>query len=324
MKNLLMIAIAIFGLAIISKAQLPSYVPSNGIVGWWPFNGNANDESGNGNDGMVYGASLTSDRFGNNNKAYLLNGINNYINVVNPISGILSFNGNAFSISCWVKSNDIYKPIVDKAIGANTNGDYFLWIGNTGKGYAGLVGSDSDSWRKSNSNINNDSWMHVTTVFTSPTIIDIYINGDLDNDSSQLFNFNLTGGNSDLRFGKGHTNFGDVYLDGQIDDIGIWNRALTEEEITSLYSGSTVGLNEVSQSNLLKVFPNPAQSVINVNLDAKLVGSEFKIYDNLGKSVKTGKINSVNTTIEINDLSGGIYIFNLGGNMNQTFKVIKE
>ena len=45
-KNLLMTAIAIFGLATITMAQsVPSYVPTNGLVGWWPFNGNSNDES---------------------------------------------------------------------------------------------------------------------------------------------------------------------------------------------------------------------------------------------------------------------------------------
>ena len=60
-------------------AQVPSYVPTNGLVGWWPFNGNANDESGNGNNGTVNGATLTSDRFGNANKAFNFNGINNHI-----------------------------------------------------------------------------------------------------------------------------------------------------------------------------------------------------------------------------------------------------
>jgi hypothetical protein len=111
---------------------------------------------------------------------------------------------------------------------------------------------------------------------------------------------------------------------GYIDDTGIWNRALTEEEITTLYFGSALGINEVSQSNLFSVFPNPAQSEINVNIDSKLVGSVFTIYDNSGKVVKSGKLNSANTTIELNDLSGGIYTFNLGENRKQTFKVIKE
>jgi hypothetical protein len=57
-------------LSVTTFAQIPSYVPSNGLVGWWPFNGNANDESGNGNNGTVNGATLTADRFGNSNASY--------------------------------------------------------------------------------------------------------------------------------------------------------------------------------------------------------------------------------------------------------------
>jgi opacity protein-like surface antigen len=53
-------------------AQVPSYVPTNGLVGYWPFNGNANDESGNGNNGTVNGASLTTDRFGYLNQHIVL------------------------------------------------------------------------------------------------------------------------------------------------------------------------------------------------------------------------------------------------------------
>lgn len=70
-------------------AQPPSYVPTSGLVGWWPFNGNANDESGNGNNGTVNGATLTQDRFGDANGAYSfsqsnINTIN--INTVNTYS----------------------------------------------------------------------------------------------------------------------------------------------------------------------------------------------------------------------------------------------
>ena len=46
----------------------------DGLVAYYPFNGNANDESGNGNNGTVNGATLTTDRFGNTNKAYSFNG----------------------------------------------------------------------------------------------------------------------------------------------------------------------------------------------------------------------------------------------------------
>ena len=50
-------------------------LPTDGLVGWWPFNGNANDESGNGNNGTVNGASLTTDRNGSLNSAYSFNGV---------------------------------------------------------------------------------------------------------------------------------------------------------------------------------------------------------------------------------------------------------
>ena len=49
-KGLLLTASATQGLLNVTMAQVPNYVPTNGLVGWWPFNGNANDESGNGNN----------------------------------------------------------------------------------------------------------------------------------------------------------------------------------------------------------------------------------------------------------------------------------
>jgi hypothetical protein len=71
------------------------------------------------------------------------------------------------------------------------------------------------------------------------------------------------------------------------------------------------------------VFPNPAQSVINVKADTKLIGNNYSIYDNTGKVVLSGKLKSENTTIELGNLSGGIYMFSVGENMRQTFKIIK-
>ena len=78
------------------------------------------------------------------------------------------------------------------------------------------------------------------------------------------------------------------------------------------------------QDNLFSVFPNPAQSVINIKSDAKLIGNVYSIYDNAGRVVLTGILKSENTTIELGNLSRGIYLFSVGENMKQTFKVIKE
>lgn len=88
----------------VSFSQVPNYVPSTGLVGWWPFNGNANDESVNANSGTVNGATLTTDRFGNGNSAYYFNG-GNWIEISsNGLNGI--YNNDSRSISFWAYIED--------------------------------------------------------------------------------------------------------------------------------------------------------------------------------------------------------------------------
>ena len=98
MKKLLLLLLVLSVFA--SYAQVPSYVPSNGLVGYWPFNGNANDESGNGNNGTVNGATLSQDRFGNSNSSYYLNGQTDYLSV--PVTSNL-LTPSKISISLWCK-----------------------------------------------------------------------------------------------------------------------------------------------------------------------------------------------------------------------------
>ena len=76
MKNMFLTTVAVFAFTamIMAQSTVPSYVPSNGLVGWWPFNANANDESGKGNNGTVTNATITTDRFGVANSAYSFNG----------------------------------------------------------------------------------------------------------------------------------------------------------------------------------------------------------------------------------------------------------
>jgi hypothetical protein len=83
-------------------------LPTNGLVAYYPFNGNANDESGNGNHGMVYGATLTVDRFGNANSAYSFDGMNDYI--VTNYSGILGKNPG--TISLWLKTAESHRRCI--------------------------------------------------------------------------------------------------------------------------------------------------------------------------------------------------------------------
>jgi hypothetical protein len=82
--------------------NVPSYVPTNGLVGYWPFNGNANDESGNGNNGTVNGAKLTADRNGVLSGAYSFYNVNDYIDI-STNNG--KFDNQNYTISFWIRSN---------------------------------------------------------------------------------------------------------------------------------------------------------------------------------------------------------------------------
>ena len=87
---------------------------------------------------------------------------------------------------------------------------------------------------------------------------------------------------------------------------------------------NNVGVNKFYENKLFSVYPNPAKNVINLNADLALIRATYIIYDNTGRSVLSGNINSVSTIIELGNLSGGNYVISIGDNMKQTFKVIKE
>jgi hypothetical protein len=79
----------------------------------------------------------------------------------------------------------------------------------------------------------------------------------------------------------------------------------------------------VTNKNII-IYPNPAQSIVNVKADTKLIGSLYAIYDNTGKIVFSGTINSENISVDMGNLSTGIYLFSVGENVKQILKVIKE
>jgi len=90
-------------LFVYAQQNIPSYVPSSGLVGWWPFTGNAIDSSGNGNNGTVNGAVLVADRFGNINRAYNFDGTSSFISVSN--NQTINFqSGNQFTFSYWINA----------------------------------------------------------------------------------------------------------------------------------------------------------------------------------------------------------------------------
>lgn len=85
--------------------------PTKGLVAWYPFNSNANDESGNGNNGIVAGATLTTDRFGIANKAYAFNGTNNYVTCPSGSTSTLNVIGD-ISFSYWLKTTQTSSGVI--------------------------------------------------------------------------------------------------------------------------------------------------------------------------------------------------------------------
>jgi Pregnancy-associated plasma protein-A/Secretion system C-terminal sorting domain len=114
------------------------------------------------------------------------------------------------------------------------------------------------------------------------------------------------------------------FTQGQKDRMRATFLVAPRASLLSSVGCGTVGINQISSNNKFSVFPNPAQSLINVKVDIKLLGSAYVIYDNTGKIILKGIITSEITIIELGNLSGGIYFFSVGENLKQAFKVIKE
>ena len=200
---------------------------NQGLVGWWPFNGNANDESGNGNNGTVNGAVLSADRFGSSNSAFIFDGVNDQISVGNSSS--LSFS--SFTISCWVNKDNqtIYLPGIISKCSPTNQGWYLATTANQNHNLIWQGGGTSGYWGCASSPLNALDWIYLAAVY-SPTSVKLFVNGVLiDSNSTQSGLINTT---YPLTFGYKN---GDSFFGGQIDDIGIWNRVLTNNEILSLY-----------------------------------------------------------------------------------------
>jgi len=237
-------------IAVFVKAQnIPSYVPTNGLVGWWPFNGNANDESGNGNNGIVNGATLTSDRNGVAGKAYSFNPSQNS-HILVPFSNSLNSIQSGITLSAWI--------FMDGGTGAGTPPRILELRGAYGgggdAGFVMLSQSNSNQSRTfelrwynnfGNSNVSIPStsqtlsalnWHNIIFTGDGTTgIAKCYFDGVLIQTITQNIVSSCNYNNNPLVIGAEPNLLGK--WGGKLDDIAIYNRALTHQEITTLYSG---------------------------------------------------------------------------------------
>jgi hypothetical protein len=236
---------------------IPSYIPTSGLVGWWPFNGNANDESGSGNNGTVNGSTLTTDRFGNTNKSYSFDGVNDFI----EIAYNNSLNNSTGSVSAWIKTNGLLSNN-QMLIYGQGQGRPTICVNSSNNHKARLqwhqqLSGIANGWAMvtSLSNIDNSQWVNIVGVYDT-IMLKIYINGVLESNyiasytqwNCSLYNYHIGGFNATSISCGGSLGISQVF-NGQIDDIGVWNRALTDCEIKKLYnSGSGLTLSTSSST----------------------------------------------------------------------------
>ena len=238
MKTKVLIAIMFVGITTLYAQNIPSYVPKNGLVGWWPFNGNANDESGNGNNGVVNGATLTTDRNGTLNSAFSFDGVSNYISV--PNSNSLNITGNQITLSFWLYNlrNDINHKGISKGGWDVGSGYEFLFSEDNALQLSGNKGGLQRTESLNGSKFLNN-WVHLVAVFNNG-VGNFYINNlkiSASLNGNKFTNFNPT--DLPLIFGKrsDQNKLFKGFVLGKMDDIAIYNRALSDQEITMLYNG---------------------------------------------------------------------------------------
>jgi len=207
----------------------------NNLVAWYPFNGNAIDESGNGNDGVINGANLTEDRFGNPDQAYLFDG-NDYI-LVNASQSINSVNNEGTTICAWIKTIN-YVPVTAPSFlyyGVGTGQPAFcnfVWM-DTLINACNFIQQSNRGDCYSTTKIFPETWYFVTNVYDEQnSIIKVYVNGVLEGEQPYDISNPI---NPRIEIGRDPYAGGSQYFDGVIDDIRIYNRSLNNTEIDSLY-----------------------------------------------------------------------------------------
>ena len=239
MKTIKLLFGTIITLVLLTRVQAQSFL-TNGLVAYYPLNGNANDTSGNGNDGVVVGAVPATDRFGNTNGCYSFNGNSQYIHA--PADKMPT---GPRTISLWFNANEVdIRPQFLGYGGGACGSSFFMGLNSGAVGAPGFVVSShclaytlnvpyttppTNAW---------DQW----TVVMDNVGMTFYLNGQ--SIGSQTGTTATTVAGTQLGLGVISSPGGAVpytdanvgYLDGYLDDVRIYNRALSTNEVAQLYA----------------------------------------------------------------------------------------
>jgi hypothetical protein len=223
-----------------------SPLPSNDLIAWFPFNGNADDESGNGYNSTINGAIFTNDRYLDANKSLLFDGINDWVQLTKKLPDLPTF-----TISVWVYHTKDSRSGIFSDATTDSGNDMFFNVSNNEIGI--LADKQNTELRRlvipgtltvppahQSTNNLNGSWQHLVWVLT-PNVSTLYRNGILIetiNSKGSNVGFHAPNGASIGRLTDNTSSiYPTQYFQGKIDDFALWGRALSANEITKIYKG---------------------------------------------------------------------------------------
>ncbi|MBC7696225.1 MAG: LamG domain-containing protein [Burkholderiales bacterium] len=289
---------------------------TTGLVAQFDFTGNANDLSINGNNGIINGATLVSDRFGNANSAFYYDGINNYIEIPN----ISAYNNQLYTISYWTKFSTTatpgsggfnVNPALISKLPASNSVIYDNWVFYEGNGTPGFAYGTA-GYGGSSALFNNNNWHNIICTVNSDSVRFYY---DGIQSSSVAKGPNLIFNSQPIRIGRSTATYWKAF-NGIIDDLKIYNRPLTDCDVDSLYSAPNPLATNISERNLksnFSIYPNPANDKVSIellsNLNQNLV---IEVLDLMGssiqKQVETLTVGKNKLEINLSSLSSGLYL----------------
>ncbi len=288
----------------------------SGLQAYYPFNGNANDESANGNNGVETNITYSTGKVG---QCASFNG-SSKIDVTNSqfVSGLSNY-----TISVWVQLNKLgQRQMITNVWGTGGSSDdnfildYNALGGNTFASQVGLLENSRRSDLKGGVPTASQ-WYHLlVTVNTVQNTHSLYIDGILI--ESNIIT-TLTG-SVNVPFQIGHY-YNSLFLDGKLDELRIYNRVLTQEEITQLsLSLVTSAPNLVIEKSNVNVYPTPANDQLNIDFD-NIHNEEvltFELVNTNGNVVLEEEITvfdkNFSHSINVNGISSGLYVIKIQGN----------
>lgn len=288
-------------------------VEEGNIAKYYFSEANANDETGS-NNGVIFGAIPTDDRCRNEENAFQFN--NSFIRIDH--NEILDLGTNEFSISAWFKTedNDSYGVIFNKGEGSASKPRIFIrTMDNPQNTIQWRVGNGTNNITETytDPSLFDNEWHHVVLVRNTNSL-SLYLDANLVNltTSNQLPSINTNSDrpiligvqdsilNNNIPFGN--------YFKGELDDYRIYNRAINDLEVDSLFNEEKTIISSVQSFNLPKISitPNPFLNKIDIGLNPEIdVEISFEIFNNMGRIVKSGILEK--STIDLAFLNSGIY-----------------